>query len=422
MVSPTLLIFIKHFILMRSSNMTNVAILGFGVVGGGVADLITKNYKEVTALGGDDINIKYILDLRDFPDSPFADKVVHDFAVILKDNEVDSIIEVMGGSHPAYEYTVAALSAGKNVITSNKEVVANFGDEFMALAEKNGVSYRFEAAVGGGIPVISPIISCVKQNKITEVRGILNGTTNYILTKMFSFGASFEDSLKDAQEKGYAERNPDADILGIDASRKIAILGALATGKLVPVDKIHTEGITAIRKEDVEASAKVGLKIKLLGRCVIADSGITIMVAPFMLSDSSALSGVSGVYNAVEVIGEPINSVMFYGPGAGAGPTASAVVGDLMQIMCSGTNCAKPTMVKTTEGISDFDGFECASYVAVSGGCPASIKSAFGEVQFIETEGEYAFITAKMKESDALAAIKALEDKGATLKSRIRVL
>ena len=324
--------------------MTNIAILGFGVVGGGVADLITKNYSEVCRLGGDEINIKYILDLRDFPDSPFADKVIHDFNVIASDESVDCVIEVMGGSHPAYEYTMAALRAGKHVVTSNKEVVANFGDEFLAVAKEMGVCYRFEAAVGGGIPVISPMISCVGQNKITEVRGILNGTTNYILTKMFSFGASFEESLADAQELGYAERNPDADILGIDACRKIAILTSLATGKLIPTDKIHTEGITKIRKADVDASAKIGLKIKLLGRCVVSEDGVTAMVAPFMLPEDMPLATVSGVYNAVEVVGEPIGNVMFYGPGAGAGATASAVVGDLMQILASETNCAMPTM------------------------------------------------------------------------------
>jgi len=300
--------------------MRNIAILGFGVVGGGVADLITKNSKEVTSLGKEEINIKYILDLRDFPDSPFAKKVIHDYDIIVNDPEIDTVIEVMGGSHPAYEFTVKALSAGKNVITSNKEVVANFGDEFMALAEKNGVCYRFEAAVGGGIPVLSPIISCVKQNKLTEVRGILNGTTNYILTKMFSLGDSFESALADAQAKGYAERNPDADILGTDACRKIAILAALATGKLIPTDKIHTEGITGVRHEDVLAAESIGYKIKLLGRCIISDDGVLAMVAPFMLPKDEPLSGVSGVFNAVEVIGEPINRAMFYGPGAGAGP------------------------------------------------------------------------------------------------------
>ncbi len=406
----------------KDFQMKNIAILGFGVVGGGVADLLTKNEKECKALGGDDINIKYILDLRDFPDSPFADRIVHDYDIIASDPEVDTVIEVMGGSHPAYEFTVKALKAKKNVITSNKVVVANFGDEFLRLAKENGVSYRFEASVGGGIPVLSPIISCVGQNKITEIRGILNGTTNYILTKMFSFGDSFEASLKDAQERGYAERNPDADILGTDACRKIAILGALVSGKLIPTEKIHTEGITAIRAEDVVASEKVGLKIKLLGRCIIGDEGIHIMVAPFMMDESSPLSTVSGVYNAVEVIGEPIKSAMFYGPGAGAGPTASAVVGDLMQIMQSGVNCAAPIMKKDADGALDFESFVCRSYIAVKGGCQNCVKDAFGEVSFIDADGEIAFITEEMSEKDTLAAISKLTDKGIQFKSRIRLL
>ena len=402
--------------------MTNIAILGFGVVGGGVADLLTKNAKEASRLGGDEINIKYILDLRDFPDSPFADKIVHDFKIIENDPEIDTIIEVMGGSHPAYEFTMAALNAGKNVITSNKEVVANFGDEFLKAAAENGVSYRFEAAVGGGIPVISPMISCIGHNKISEVRGILNGTTNYILTKMFSFGASFEESLKDAQEKGYAERNPDADILGTDACRKIAILTSLATGKLVPTDSIHTEGITKIRSEDVKAAEKLGLKIKLLGRCIVSDGGTFVMVAPFMLPESSPLSFVSGVYNAVEVTADPLGSVMFYGQGAGAGATASAVVSDLMQIMCSGRKCAEPTMVKTTDGIFDFGKFVCKSYVSVKGGCENCVKGAFGEVKFIDGGDEIAFITGEMSEEDVNAAIDALTKKGISVNSRIRLL
>lgn len=398
--------------------MTSIAILGFGVVGGGVADLITKNYGEVCRLGGDEINIKYILDLRDFPDSPFADKVVHDFDVIVKDESVDCIIEVMGGSHPAYEYTMAALRAGKSVITSNKEVVANFGDEFLATAKEMNVSYRFEAAVGGGIPVISPMINCVGQNKITEVRGILNGTTNYILTKMFSFGASFEESLADAQALGYAERNPDADILGIDACRKIAILTSLATGKLIPTDNIHTEGITKIRKADVDASAKIGLKIKLLGRCVVTDAGVTAMVAPFMLPEDMPLATVSGVYNAVEVVGEPIGNVMFYGPGAGAGATASAVVGDLMQVMRSGVCCAAPVMEKTSEGVLSFDGFVSRSYIALSGISKEKVREIFGEVSFIDSD-ECAFITSPLSEEQVGTM---LGKSGAACLSRIRLL
>lgn len=376
--------------------MTNIAILGFGVVGGGVADLITKNYSEVTKLGCDEINIKYILDLRDFPDSPFADRVVHDFNIILKDESVSTVIEVMGGSHPAYEFTVSALSAGKNVITSNKEVVANFGDEFLALAEKHGAAYRFEAAVGGGIPVISPMISCIAQNKITEVRGILNGTTNYILTKMFSLGDSFESALKDAQAKGYAERNPDADILGTDASRKIAILAALATGKLVPTDKIHTEGITGIRAADVLAAEKLGCKIKLLGRCIQTEDKPYIMVLPFMLGADSPLSDVSGVYNAVEVVGEPLGNVMFYGKGAGAGATASAVVGDLMQIMRLG-RAGAPTFTKS-DSVADFDSFEAKHYLAFEPADRACVTAAFADAVEIDSK-ECAILTAPLTEA-----------------------
>ena len=398
--------------------MTKIAILGFGVVGGGVADLITKNHRQVTSLGGDEINIKYILDLRDFPDSPFRDRVVHDYDVILSDPEVSTVIEVMGGSHPAYEYTVAALSAGKNVITSNKEVVARFGDEFLAIAEKNGVSYRFEAAVGGGIPVISPMISLVGQNNITEIRGILNGTTNYILTKMFTEGESFDSALLDAQNRGYAERNPDADVLGTDACRKIAILTSLATGKLIPTDEIHTEGITRIRTEDVKSAEKIGRVIKLLGRSIIDGENITIMVAPFMIPSGAPLGGVSGVYNAVEVIGDPIGNLMFYGQGAGAGATASAVVGDLMQIMRSGRQCAQPTMVKTTEGLCDFASFSAKHYIALAK-TDIDIEKTFGKVDLIESDSETAFVTEEMTEEKVN---KILESAGLEVKSRIRLI
>lgn len=399
--------------------MTNIAILGFGVVGGGVVDLITKNFSEVTKLGGDEINIKYILDLRDFPDSPFADKVIHDFNIILNDESVSTVIEVMGGSHPAYEFTVAALKARKNVITSNKEVVANFGDEFLKLSKENKVSYRFEAAVGGGIPVISPMISCIGQNKICEVRGILNGTTNYILTKMFSFGDSFESALADAQAKGYAERNPDADILGTDACRKIAILSALATGKLVPTDNIHTEGITEIRKEDVISAEKIGCKIKLLGRCINDSEAPYILVAPFMLDDSSALSGVSGVYNAVEIVGEPIGNVMFYGKGAGAKATASAVVGDLMQVMRIGGS-ADPSFEKSNI-VKDFETFKSRRYFAFDKDAKDTVTKVFASVDFIDSD-ECAFITSEISEKEAKEMTEKVISSGHTLLSSIRIL
>ena len=403
--------------------MTNIAILGFGVVGGGVADLITKNYSEVTTLGGDEINIKYILDLRDFPDSPFAGRIVHDFDVILNDEEIDTVIEVMGGSHPAYEFTVAALSRGKNVITSNKEVVANYGDEFLALAAKMGVCYRFETAVGGGIPVISPLISMVKQNKLTEIRGILNGTTNYILTKMFSYGESFGASLKDAQEKGYAEKNPDADILGTDACRKISILAALMTDRLIAPDMIPTEGITNIRKNDVAAAESLGCSIKLLGRCIVNGDKPYVMVAPFLIPKDSPLSTVNGVYNSIEIIGEPIGSVMFYGPGAGAGPSASAIVGDLVQIMRSRTACRMPAFYKDGYNASQTqEEFKAKWYVAVDGGCENAVSDVFGKVTPVEGITELAFVTEEIREKEMKDKLLKLSSLGCPALSAIRFM
>ena len=400
--------------------MTNIAILGFGVVGGGVAELITKNYNEVTRLGNDEINIKYILDLRDFPDSPFGDRVVHDYNIILEDKSVSTVIEVMGGSHPAYEFTVSALKAGKNVITSNKEVVAGFGDEFLKLAKENNVSYRFEAAVGGGIPVISPLINCVGQNKIKEIRGILNGTTNYILTKMFSFGDSFESALCDAQAKGYAEKNPDADILGIDAARKITILTAIATGNLVSPDSIHTEGITSIRKNDVAAAELLGCSIKLVGRCIATNDAPYVMVAPFIISAESPLSTVNGVYNAVEVLSEPLDNVMFYGRGAGAGPTASAVVGDLMQVMRTGAAATAPVFTKS-EKTAPFDSFESKHYLAFDKASVEALKKVFGDISLLNVE-DAAFVTEKMSEAALASKLSLLLADGVSPLSHIRLL
>ena len=399
-----------------------IAILGFGVVGGGVAKLVTDNAAELEKYTGKRIEIKRILDLRDFPDSPFADKITHDFNDILNDPEVDSVIEVMGGSHPAYEFTMAALSAKKNVISSNKEVVANFGDEFAAKASEMGVSYRFEAAVGGGIPVISPMLAAVRQNKMVEVRGILNGTTNYILTKMFTYGDSFEDALADAQAKGYAERNPDADVLGIDASRKITILAALGFDKLVRVDEVPAEGITGIRAADVKAAESIGHKIKLLGRCIRREDGNPyIMVAPFLLPSDSPLAGVNGVYNAVEVIAEPLGNVMFYGQGAGAGATASAVVGDLIPVIAyNNYNPIVPGFNKTDYSPkAAFGAFASKSYIALPEGTEATVKAAFGEVTRISAVGEYAFITEAMTEAEMSEKLAAL---GVSPLSRIRFL
>ena len=400
----------------------NIAILGFGVVGSGVADLVTNNKNELSAYLGCEVVIKHILDLRDFPGSPLSALITHDFNDILNDCEVDTVIEVMGGSHPAYEYTVAALKAKKNVITSNKEVVANFGDEFVKFAAENGVSYRFEAAVGGGIPVIAPLLSSVRQNKITEVRGILNGTTNYILTKMFTYGDTFENALKDAQERGYAERNPDADILGTDASRKITILTALAHDVLLSVSEVPTEGITGIRAEDVRAAEEIGHRIKLLGRCIRReDSEPFVMVAPFLLPSDSPLSGVNGVYNAIEVVAEPLGNVMFYGQGAGAGATASAVVGDLIPIVAyNNYSPIVPRFNRTSYSAkAAFGEFKSRHYVALPEANEAKIKDIFGDVTFINAEGETAFITDELSENDIENKLSLL---GVTPLSRIRFL
>ena len=397
-----------------------VAILGFGVVGGGVADLITKNREEITKYTGYDVEIRKILDLRDFPDSPFGCLVTHNFDDILHDSSVDTVLEMMGGSHPAYEYTMAALKSGKSVITSNKEVVANFGDEFVSVAKEMGVSYRFEAAVGGGIPVINPLLGCVRQNKIKEVRGILNGTTNYILTKMFTYGDSFDNALRDAQLKGYAEANPAADVEGTDASRKITILTALASDKLFDVKTVHTEGITGIRKADVLAAEKLSHKIKLLGRCILNGECEYVMVAPFLLPTDSPLSTVNGVYNAVEVVAEPLGNVMFYGQGAGAGATASAVVGDLLPILTYGSvNPTVPGFNRVGYSAQDsFASFKSKKYIAFPQGYEERVKEVFGDIEFIDSE-ECAFITKCESEAETDKAIGAM---GVSPLSKIRFL
>ena len=312
--------------------MINVAIFGFGVVGGGTAEVLTQNAKLISERVGDEINIKYILDLRDFPDSPFADKIVHDVNVILNDPEVKICAELMGGSHPAFEFSSAAMKAGKSVVTSNKEVVATFGPELLAIAKENNVRYLFEASVGGGIPVIHPIGNCLTANDITEVNGILNGTTNYILTQMINEKKDFDTALAEAQEKGYAERDPSADVDGIDTCRKTAILSAIALGKLIPPEKVQTEGIRNVTLRDVANAAKFCASIKLIGKAVRVGDKICACVGPTFVRHSNPLSGISDVFNGVLINGNAVDDVMFYGRGAGKLPTASAVVSDIIEI------------------------------------------------------------------------------------------
>lgn len=312
--------------------MTNIAILGFGVVGSGVAEVLTQNAKLIEARIHQKLNIKYILDLRDFPDSPFGHLVTHDFNTILNDPEVTIVAEMMGGSHPAYDFSLACLKAGKSVITSNKEVVANFGVELLAAAEQNNVRYLFEASVGGGIPIIRPLANDLSANSVRSIDGILNGTTNYILTKMQTESSAFAEALAEAQKKGYAEANPTADVEGIDAARKIVILAALAFGKLISPDKIYREGISMITPEDFEIAGKLGYSIKLIAHAERVGDKILAMVSPRLVPISSPLHSVDDVFNGIMVDTDMLGTAMFYGKGAGKLPTASAVVADIIDV------------------------------------------------------------------------------------------
>ena len=311
--------------------MISIAILGHGVVGSGVAEVICNNAAGIAAKAGDAIEVKRILDLRSFPDLPYADKFTTNFDDILNDADIRIVVETMGGLHPAYDFVKASLLAGKSVVTSNKELVAAKGDELLAIAKENNLNFVFEASVGGGIPIIRPLDQCLSANNILEVAGILNGTTNFMLTKMIDDGMSFDGALALAQELGYAERNPAADVEGHDACRKICILASLAYGKHVYPDEVHAEGITALTEADVKYAAACGGVIKLIGRAVrTADDRICCQVAPMILPKEHLLAGVNDVFNAVMVKGDNVGDVVFVGRGAGKLPTASAVVADVI--------------------------------------------------------------------------------------------
>ena len=311
--------------------MLYAAILGFGTVGSGVAEVLTMNKDLLAKKAGQEIALKYILDTREFPGNPFEDKLIHDFAVIEQDPEVTLVAECIGGATIAYEFVKRCLQAGKHVATSNKELVATKGYELLQIAREKNVNFLFEASVGGGIPVLRPLYFDLAGNEISEVAGIVNGTTNYILTKMLGEGAAFADVLKDAQAKGYAEANPAADVEGLDACRKACILSALSFGFHVYPDMVPTEGITGITEEDVAVAASADMKIKLLGRTMKLPGGkVCAYVAPHFIPVSCQLAHVSDVFNGLLVRGNAVGEAMFYGPGAGKLPTASAVVGDLI--------------------------------------------------------------------------------------------
>ncbi len=313
--------------------MAKVAVLGYGTVGSGVVEVLDTNAKEVANSAGEPVELKYILDLRDFPGDKHESQVVHDINVILDDPEVDVICETMGGIEPAFTFEKQALSKGKCVCTSNKELVAAHGPELVELAKENGVSYLFEASVGGGIPILRSINDSLKHEKIDAITGILNGTTNYILTKMDKEGMGFQTVLKKAQEKGYAERNPEADVEGYDACRKIAILSSLMSGKHVDFEDIYTEGITRISIEDFEYARALNMAIKLLAMCKRNENGFFTIVAPFLVPYENPLANVNGVFNAINVHGNMLGDVMFYGKGAGKNATASAVVADVIDMI-----------------------------------------------------------------------------------------
>ena len=324
--------------------MINVALLGFGVVGSGCAEVLTAGKSKIEKTIGDEINIKYILDLREFPDSPFGHLVVHDFNTILNDPEGSGVAEMMGGSHPAYEFTKALLLAGKSVVTSNKEVVSTFGVELLEIAKANNVRYLFEASVGGGIPIISPMINDLAANEIVEINGILNGTTNFILTKMKNEGLEYPTVLAEAQKLGYAEANPSADVDGIDAARKIAILAAIATGKLASPSTIPTEGIREISATDIKLATALGYAIKLIGHYGRNENGKNEMwVAPHFVPASSPLASIEDVFNGIMVEGNMLGTSLFYGKGAGKLPTASAVCADIIDAATTPAKNAKHT-------------------------------------------------------------------------------
>jgi homoserine dehydrogenase len=382
--------------------MIQVAVMGYGTVGSGVVEVIEKNKEEINKKSNEALNIKYILDLRDFPGDPYEDKIVHDVEVILNDPEVQIICETMGGLKPAYEFTKRALMSGKSVCTSNKELVATYGPELIQIAHEHTCNYLFEASVGGGIPIIRPLNYSLTAEKIDAISGILNGTTNYILTKMEREGAAFEEVLKEAQEKGYAERNPEADIEGYDACRKIAILSSLMCGKNVRYQDIYTEGITKITADDFKYAKVMDCTIKLLGLAKEENGGLYAMVSPFLISKNHPLSMVNDVFNAVCVHGNMLGDSMYYGRGAGKLPTASAVVSDVV-------DCARHigkiiTCFWDAEDVklTNVDEVERAFFVRVEKAKEQEAKETFGDVKEITAgvDGEFAFVTGRMSEKE----------------------
>lgn len=381
-----------------------IAVLGYGTVGSGVVEVLETNKKSIEKRAGQPIHVKYVLDLRDFFGQPIQERIVHDYETILKDNDIKIVVEVLGGTEPAYTYVKQALEAGKSVATSNKELVAKYGAELLALAENKNVNFMFEASVGGGIPIIRPLTSSLTADEITEITGILNGTTNYMLTKMDEEGAAYDTVLKDAQDKGYAERNPEADVEGYDACRKIAILTSLAYGHQVDFEDIYTEGITKITDTDFKYAEALNTSIKLLASSKNIDGKIFAMVSPVMIGKNHPLYSVRDVFNAVFVNGNMLGDAMFYGRGAGKLPTASAVVADVVEeAKHIGENIKVEWKAEKLQ-LSDMKEMSHRFFVRVKESTSkADIENAFGTVVYVKADGvehEYGFVTEMMQERE----------------------
>ena len=377
--------------------MKKIAVLGYGVVGSGTVEILYNHKESIEKKIGESYEVKYILDLRDFPDSPYADKFTKSFDDIVNDKEVDIVVEVLGGVKFAYPYVKASLEAGKSVVTSNKELVAAYGAELLKIAREKDVNFFFEASVGGGIPIIRPLNQCLSANKIDEIAGILNGTTNFILTKMIKEGMGFDEALKIAQDLGYAEKDPTADVEGHDTCRKICILSALAFGKHVYPDNIHTEGITKITLEDVKYCESIGSVIKLIGYASEKDGKVTIMTCPAVIDGDSQLAGVNDVFNAILVRGDATGDVVFCGKGAGKLPTASAVVSD---VIIAAKEKSTTRMMSWEDSEQNFIVPESEisnSFYVRANASKADVEKLFGNVRYLSREnapsGEVAFIT-----------------------------
>ena len=400
--------------------MTKIAVLGYGTVGSGVVEVLSTNQASINNKAETEIDIKYVLDLRDFPGSSIEDKLVKDYNVILEDEEVEIIAEVLGGVEPAYTFVKSALEKGKSCVTSNKELVAKHGPELLAIAKENHVNFLFEASVGGGIPIIRPLNNSLTADEIYEIAGILNGTTNFILTKMEEEGLDFETVLKEAQDLGYAERNPEADVEGYDACRKIAILSSLAFGMHVDFEDIHTEGITKIAEEDMTYAKALGMEIKLIGRCRKEEGKVFAMVTPMMLPTTHPLAPVRDVFNAILVKGNVIGDVMFYGAGAGKLPTASAVMADIID---AAKHKGKNIITKwSTKQMSLMPLAEVPVKAMIrleSDDAAANIK----DVAWIDAdvEGSKAFVTKAMTEGELENLVADIKSKGVNVTNIIRM-